>query len=90
MFDLGMIVKTHGINTVMKENEKFKYEVLSFLARYMSQDWGNLCDSDKKENDKALLDNNRILACYKSKEGEVYIITEADRSVTTIMFASEY
>ncbi|MCI6265584.1 MAG: hypothetical protein MR598_01905 [Erysipelotrichaceae bacterium] len=90
MFDTGNIVKTRGINEAMKEDNKFKYEVISFFTRYMAQDWGDLCDKDKEENDKALLNDNRILACYLSKKGKVYIITEADRSTTTIMFASEY
>ena len=90
MFDTGRIVKTKGINESMKEDKKFKYEIISFFTRYMSQDWGDLCDEDKEENDKSLLNGNRILACYQSKKGKVYIITEADRSSTTIMFASEY
>lgn len=90
MFDVGNILKTIGINEAMKEDNKFKYEVISFFTRYMAQDWGDLCDSDKEENEKALLNGNRILACYHSKKGKVYIITEADRSATTIMFASEY
>lgn len=48
-------------------------------------------EEDKKKNDKAIASGeDRILASYKTSEGQIFIITEWDRSYTTIMFADEY
>ena len=50
-----------------------------------------MCDEDKEMNDKALgTGAARVLAAYDTSEGRVYIITEQDRSYTTILFANEY
>ena len=62
-----------------------------FLDRHMSGDWGDLDDGDKRINDLAIQDNERILSAYHLGDGtKIYIITEADRSVTTILLPEEY
>ena len=89
--NLGQLVMTRGINDEMATNTKFTQEILRSISRYKSMDWGELCEEDKQMNDRAIkMGDDRIFARYDTSKGIVYIITEWDRSVTTILFASEY
>ena len=91
MFNTGKLYMTRAINDEIADNSKFSKEILKCLARYKSKDWGEMCNEDKLLNDEAVISgNNRILAAYNTSKGKVYIITEWDRSVTTILFATEY
>ena len=87
---LGMVCMTAGINEAQLEDPLFSFEVLSCFSRYQIGDWGDLCKEDKDANREALENGNRVLASYHTTHGKVYIITEADRSATTILFANEY
>jgi len=84
-FPLGRIVATPSIIEMLSNTE-----ILNMIRRHSIGDWGELSQKDKKANDEALLYGNRILSSYKTKTGKVWIITESDRSATTILFASEY
>ena len=53
-FNMGKVVVTHGINEVMKENDRFAAEVNLSLQRYAVKDWGNISDGDKQVNENAL------------------------------------
>ena len=88
---LGKIVMTREINNCIAENQIFTKEVLKSLLRYKNHDWGEMCDEDRQMNDEAVRSgNDRILASYETSKGKIYIITEHDRSATTILFADEY
>ncbi len=88
---LGKTVMTSGVNNKIAESEKFAREIKICMEKYITCDWGDLCNEDKEMNDNALRNgNDRILADYDTSEGKVYIITEHDRSATTILFADEY
>lgn len=88
---LGQTVMTRGINNAIAESEDFAKFVTESFKRYLRYDWGNLCDEDKEMNDLALKnDNDRIVARYDNISGNIYIITEWDRSATTILFCNEY
>ena len=90
-FKLGRLVMTRGISDTIAENEVFKKEVMNCLGRYIRKDWGDMCDEDKQLNDMAVInDDERILAAYNTTEGKIYIITEHDRSYTTVVFSHEY
>lgn len=66
-------------------------EMQSSLARHHRGDWGDLEDEDKQANDQALIHGSRLLSAYHSAKGtKFWIITEADRSATTILLPSEY
>ena len=57
----------------------------------MRCDWGNLCEADRKQNDWALKNGERLLSSYRASNGtKFWIITEWDRSYTTILLPSEY
>lgn len=89
-FELGRVVITKGAAERLENDDKFYAFVEESLARYTQGDWGDTCDEDKKTNDAAIKDNDRILAVYKYENTTIWIITECDRSVTTILFPSEY
>lgn len=85
-FKLGSVVMTTGAQEELTESD-----ILSALRRYVACDWGELCATDKKLNDDAVVEDQRILASYTSKNGvKFWIITEWDRSVTTILLPEEY
>lgn len=85
-FPLGQTVITNGALAILTQDE-----ILSFLKRHISGDWGDLGDEDKAENESSLKEGNRIMSVYRSLEGEkIYVITEWDRSVTTVLLPDEY
>ncbi len=97
--DLGRVTMSHGTayNAGLECNEQGA-EQIAFMAfvqdcinRHRRGDWGDVSEADADSNVQALLDDDRILSAYKSEKYEkLYIITEHDRSYSTIMFASEY
>lgn len=89
-FAVGSVFKTCGIEIAMDEDKKYIDEIVDCLSRYLAGDWGNLSEDDKIANDKALTNNERLLGAYQTSKGKVYIITEWDRKITTILFAHEY
>lgn len=89
-FSLGQLVMTKGVHSKIKDDVDFAVGVLDAFERYQRCDWGDLCDEDKAENEKALTDGERIFALYTIGSEKIYIITEHDRSVTTLLFPYEY
>lgn len=87
-FSLGKIVSTPAALAAL---EAAGHNASEFLVRHALGDWGDLCDEDKQANDEAVADDLRILSAYRLQDGErVWIITEADRSVTTILLPENY
>lgn len=60
------------------------------LTRHAAGDWGEVCQEDKGLNDEALEHGDRLLSVYGSGDGRFWIITEADRSVTTVLLPEDY
>ena len=90
-FELGQNVMTAGVNEQVATDARFAMFVLKSIKRYITGDWGDMTDDDKKENDFSLDKHLRIFASYKYKDDvKIWIITEADRSSTTILFPDEY
>lgn len=89
-FKHGPVVMTRGISSTMEGNLKFFMEVMTAFDRYKNCDWGDLCEEDRGANEYALRHDLRLLGKYSTSEGPIYIITEWDRSVTTILFPDEY
>lgn len=85
-FDSGHIVATRAALAVLDQ-----MEINRALYRHLAGDWGECNEMDKAENDAALHKGFRILSAYTSQSGEKFwIITEADRSATTILLPSDY
>lgn len=88
MFALGQLVATPGAINAFERNNQSPFE---FLQRHVNHDWGDLDEDDKKENDKSVEQGFRILSAYTLNDHtRIWIITEADRSATTILLPSEY
>ena len=86
-FPLGRTVATPGALELL---ESLSIAPVDLLKRHQQGDWGQLCDEDKEANDQALIDGDRILSAYEIGGEKVWIITEWDRSATTILLPSEY
>lgn len=66
-------------------------DIAEAVSRHRRGDWGDLSKPDKQANNDALKNGTRLLSTYKARNGTVFwIITEADRSATTIMLPKEY
>ena len=89
--NMGRLLMTRGVNDLVAEDEAFAKFVMSSLTRHRNGDWGNLTDEDIQENELSLKEGYRLLSAYEV-EGlpKIWIITEADRSATTILFPDEY
>jgi hypothetical protein len=83
---LGRTVITCGA-----QDELDNYDIQKALRRHQSGDWGDVSENDRKANDNAVKNGERVLSSYVSSEGEPFwIITEWDRSVTTVLLPDEY
>jgi hypothetical protein len=88
MFELGQLVATPGALDALQRNQQTPLE---FIERHLTHDWGYLDEEDKRENDHSVEHGLRVLSAYLLRDGtRIWVITEADRSVTTILLPSEY
>ncbi len=89
-FKLGQAVMTRGIAEEMEKSKSFAEFVQRSFYRHSVGDWGEMCGEDKQTNEDALIHGDRLFSAYEKGEWKIWIITEWDRSVTTILFPSEY
>ena len=87
-FSLGRIVATpEALEAVQRAGQT----PLDFLARHVRGDWGQVCEEDRRENEFALQHGFRLLSVYTTQAGEkLWLITEADRSATTLLLPADY
>ena len=89
-YNLGQMVMTRGIANAM-ESETFSKQIEEAIKKYRKCDWGITSEEDAAMNTEAVrTGEDRILAVYETCKGNIWIITEWDRSYTTILFPSEY
>lgn len=87
-FDFGRVVAT---TTLANYCKKKGFSMLPYLIRHANGDWGDVCKEDWKSNDEALKNRLRLLSEYKLPDGRrIWIITEWDRSATTLLFPEDY
>ena len=87
-FPPGQIVATPGALDAFKAAGE---EPVTYLARHLVGDWGEMCEEDAKENDFSVENGFRILSAYTLKDStRIWVLTEADRSATTILLPAEY
>ena len=96
LFPLGKLYSTNGVAALQQEEPGFVEFVWRCLERYKRGDWGDMTDNDKARNDEAVAageDGGRIFAAYEhpdEPDWKIWIISESDRSCTTILFPDEY
>lgn len=87
LFPLGMIVATP---MALKKLEAQGMDPSQLIVKHVTGDFGDLCDDDKQSNLDAIQHGDRILSAYKIDGDKFYVITEHDRSSTTVLLSSEY
>lgn len=88
LFPPGRIVATPGALALLERAKKTPH---AFLSRHLRGDWGDLCQDDKAENELSLKHGLRLMSSYHLIDSDnLWIITEADRSLTTLLLPSEY
>lgn len=86
IFNPGSLYSTPGALAALTTEDMH-----NSLLRHLLGDWGDLDPEDKAANDQALIDEGRLFSAYHSASGtKFWIITEADRSATTVLLPSEY
>lgn len=94
LFSLGQVVATPGALASTNNIQR-----LIYLGRHQSGDWGTICEEDREVNDQAVKEGDRIISAYPIDPAKpckgfgdncLWIITEADRSVTTFLLPEEY
>jgi hypothetical protein len=87
-FTLGQVVATPASLDLLEEHRRSAVE---YLRRHTAGDWGDVDASDQQANEAAVRSGNRLFSVYRiTADLSIWIITEADRSATTILLPSEY
>ena len=96
-FSLGQVVATRAVWELIDKNEDFSKFVTLCMSRYIQNDWGELPEEDWALNDESVRNGERLLASYQIPEfieevfeDRLWIITEWDRSTTTLLFPGDY
>lgn len=85
-FKLGRTVMTRAASVVLTQAD-----VMEALLRHARGDWGDIDPADEGLNDQALIDGERLLSVYTAADGtRFWVITEHDRSVTTVLLPGDY
>lgn len=88
LFALGQVVATRGAFNTMNE---LGISANELILRHITGDWGDLCHEDRQQNTVAIESGMRVFSCYLiNTEIKIWIITEADRSSTTLLLPEEY
>ncbi len=99
LFPLGRVVATRAVSVAMQSAPEFATFVVESLARHNEGDWGDLDLSDTTANDLALIHRDRLMSVYEipahaaledMPNASLWIISEGDRSATTVLWPSEY
>ena len=78
---LGHVVATPGALDVVRN---YSLDVVGLLHRHRAGDWGSVSEHDARANDRAVGEGTRVLSAYETTGGRLWIITESDRSATTL------
>ena len=92
-FPLGRVIMTHNVQAKLQEAhpDRWEPELMGLIHRHASGDWGDLDEDDKRQNDLDLNRGLRLFSAYTtSHEVKIWIISEADRSVTTVLLPEDY
>lgn len=87
LFSLGRTLATPAAREELSE---LNYSPLDLLRKHMSGDWAEMAEEDQQSNREAVTEGSRIFSAYTIQGTKFWVITEADRSSTTILLPSEY
>ncbi len=95
-FVSGPLYMTSGVSRAIEQDYRFGEFVHNSIKRHLNCDFGDIDPEDKGCNEQAIIDGGRIFSVYRSTNSiiddlaKIWIITEADRSSTTVLFPKEY
>lgn len=90
-FEMGQVVAVGRVAQALQRDSKFSEQVAQCVRRYMAGDFGEIPLEDVQANADAIKDGERIIARYTGlSQEDIYIITEWDRSYTSILFCEDY
>ncbi len=85
-FILGRLVITRGALAALNAGD-----VVLALDRHATGDWGDLCPEDREANERALREGGRLFSVYRTRDDvKFYVVTEHDRSLTTVLLPEDY
>jgi hypothetical protein len=85
-FRCGRLVTTRSALSRLSEAD-----ILEGIGRHQAGDWGHVDKEDREANERALIERTRLFSVYHAKDGVTFwIITEADRSSTTVLLLEDY
>ncbi len=85
-FPLGDLYVTAAVHREVDQTDIWKA-----LERHGERDWGDVCEEDRRDNDASLATGDRLLSVYHDRKGvKFWIITEANRSATTVLLPDDY
>lgn len=94
LFDMGQVVMTRGVADEVAASATYAFFVEKALQMHSEGNWGDVCDEDWQRNQDALKNGGRLFSAYIMNDldptDKIWIITEEDRSVTTILLPEEY
>jgi hypothetical protein len=87
-FQVGQLVMTRSVADLV---ERAGLDPTPYLLRHLACDWGDICDADRKLNNRAVRGGDRLFSSYNLPgDMKLWIITECDRSATTMLLPSDY
>ena len=96
VLSLGQLVATSSIHSLMSSDLSFHTFIYTSIMRHEEGDWGEICEEDHESNELALVSDRRVFSAYECGPvhqeygSKIYVITEADRSATTVLWPWEY
>jgi hypothetical protein len=90
LFPLGRLVATPGALALLRSSSAGEDLLPALFERHQSGDWGDVPAEDARENEFSVRHGFRIISCYRVAGERLWLITEADRSATTLLLPSEY
>jgi len=85
----GKLVFTLGIDEIAEDGAAFE-RIMEFFHEHKAENWGNMPEEDKIANDEALLQGTRVMSSWDLDGKEIWIITEGNREITTVLLPEEY
>jgi hypothetical protein len=87
MFPIGQLTATPGVLAFCREHG---INPLHVIARHVARDWAQMDPYDRKANERALEEGSRVFSAFTYRGENLWVITEADRSLTTLLLSHEY
>ena len=87
-FQIGRLVASQGAKEAMADAGQ---NAMHFVSRHIVGDWGECCEEDRQANENALVHGERLLSVYRTSKGiKLWVLTEADRTLTCVLLPGDY